>query len=337
MKSVIKKTILSLITLVFLYLVFLNLDFNLLIQNIKQFDLKYAFLLALSIIFALSFRGICFKQLISQSINIPLKDSVPLCITSASLNIVLPARIGDLFRAFYVGQKYGVNKIKVFGAVMLERIFDGLVILSMLLLGISLYNKNPLAQKLCISAAAIFVTALLISILAIKHNKIDLICKKIEEKTAFLPISIKNIFHSFLNFINRICNSFVSGFEILQHPKKLFFVTSASIGIWFFECLKYYILIHGFGLDVNWSVVLFVIPFLALACMIPSTSIFVGPYQFAVISAFAIYGMPKETALAASLLEQAIVTILTSIVAVVFLIKNNISYKNIKEDINKTM
>ena len=221
MKKGIKRIVLLLITLLFLYLVFLNLDFKELLQIIKEFDVKYAFFLAISITIALSFRGLCFKQLISKTVDAPLKDLVPLCITGAALNIVLPARAGDIFRAYYVGHKYDVDKVKIFGTIMLERIFDGLIILSMLLFGIYAYHKNELAQKLCIAAAVIFVGALICAIIAMKFNKIDLVCSVIEEKTNFLPSGIKKIFHSILNFINRICNSFVAGFEILAHPKKL--------------------------------------------------------------------------------------------------------------------
>lgn len=333
MKKGIKRIVLLLITLLFLYLVFLNLDFKELLQIIKEFDVKYAFFLAISITIALSFRGLCFKQLISKTVDAPLKDLVPLCITGAALNIVLPARAGDIFRAYYVGHKYDVDKVKIFGTIMLERIFDGLIILSMLLFGIYAYHKNELAQKLCIAAAVIFVGALICAIIAMKFNKIDLVCSVIEEKTNFLPSGIKKIFHSILNFINRICNSFVAGFEILAHPKKLVAVMISSLCIWSFECLNYFLIIQGFGCDVDWSVVLFIIGFIALACMIPSTSIFIGPYQFAVIAAFAIYDISKETALAISLVEQAIVIIVTSLIAVLFLLKNNISYKELKEDI----
>lgn len=333
MKNALKRIVLLLITLLFLYLVFLNLDFKELFEIIKDFDVKYAVFLAVSITIALSFRGLCFKQLISKTVNAPLKDLVPLCITGAALNIVLPARAGDIFRAYYVGHKYEVDKVKIFGTIMLERIFDGLVILSMLLLGIFVYHKNELAQKLCIAAAAIFIGALICAIIAMKFNKTDVICKIIEEKTAFLPDGIKKILYSVLNFINRICNSFVAGFEILQHPKTLVSVVISSLCIWSFECLNYFLIIQGFGCEVNWSVVLFIIGFIALACMIPSTSIFIGPYQFAVIAAFAIYDISKETALAISLVEQAVVVIVTSVIAVLFLVKNNISYKELKEDI----
>ena len=324
-----------LITLVFLYFVFVNLDFKQLLSVIKGFDIKYAFFLAGSILISLSFRGVCFKQLISKSLNAPLYDLIPLCISGAALNIVLPARAGDFFRAYYVGNKYAVDKVKVFGAIMLERIFDGLVILSMLLVAILLYNKNQLAQNLCMAAGAVFIVALISAFVMIKYNKIDSICNFLIDKTNFLPEKLKNIIHYVINFTNKICNSFVSGFEILKYPKKLMMIILACIMIWGIECLNYYFMILGFHCQVDWSVVLFIISFIALACMIPSTSIFIGPYQLAVIAAFAIYDIPKETALAISIVEQAVVTIVTSIVATIFLIKNNIAYKELKEDIKK--
>lgn len=332
MKIKFKKIILLLITLLFLYFVFINLDFKELLETIKGFKIQYLFLLSVSVILSLACRGICFKQLISKTLQPPLYDLIPLCITGAALNIVLPARAGDIFRAYYVGQKYCVDKIKIFGTIMLERIFDGLIILLILLFAIFLYNRNQLALNLSVGAGFIFVGCLILSIIAVKYNKTDEICRFLENKTVFLPQRLRTLFLSMLNFINKTCNSFVSGFEILCYPGKLVAVIAASVGIWFFECLNYFIMIQGFNCDVPWTVVLFIISFIALACMIPSASIFIGPYQFAVIAAFAIYDIPKETALAVSLVEQAAVTILTSIIAAIFLITKNIRYQDIKED-----
>lgn len=337
MKISSRKIILFLITLVFLYLIFSNFDFKELFLTIKGFDIKYLLLVAISVLFAFFCRACCFKQLISKTVDVSVWELFLLCITGASLNIVLPARAGDIFRAYYVGHKHNVDKVKIFGTVMLERIFDGLVILSMLLLAIFLYNKNPLAQKLCVGASFIFFGSLICAFLAIKFNKTDAICKYLQEKSELLPEQLKKPVGSLLQFVNKVCNSFVAGFEILKYPKNLIKVAIAASGIWVFECLKYFIVVQGFNCDVDWSVVLFTIPFLALACMIPSTSIFVGPYQFAVIAAFAIYNVPKETALAVSLVEQAVVTLITTIVASLFLIKNNISFKELKQDIEKTV
>ena len=332
MKPFIKNFCLILITAIFLYLVFVNIDFKQLITTVRNVDYSYLILLPISIIISLSFRGLCFKLLISKSINIPLKLSAPLCITSSLLNVFLPARAGDIFRAIFTGNKYKTNKIKLLGTVMLERVFDGVVILSLLLAGIFIYNKNPLAQKLSLIGALIFFGALVFAFISLKFNKVNSICVFLEEKSYFLPDKLKNIFHSFLHFFNKTCNSFIEGFEVLNYPKTLFLSVLSFFGIWIFECLNFYIVILGFHCAVNWSVTLFIISFIALACMIPSTSIFIGPYQYAVITAFNIYHLPKETALAVSIVEQSMFIITSSIVALIFLLRNNVSCKDLKKE-----
>ncbi len=333
MKISLKRIVLFLITCIFLVVVFVNLNISDLIKTIKNFNYKYIILLSFSAICSLSMRGICYKQLISKTVKAPLKELIPLCITGAALNIVLPARAGDLFRAWYTGSKYNADKVKIFGSVILERIFDGLVILCLLFLGLILYSKNQLALNLFYASAFVFITSLFVCYFAFKFNKTDCICKYIEEKTQILPDFFKKIIIKIIGCINKLCNSFINGFEIFQSPQKLIFVILSVVGIWFFECLCYYITIAGFGIDVNWTVVLFIMGFIALACMIPSTSIFIGPYQVAVISAFSIYNINKETAIAISIVEQAVVTLTVSVIASIFLFKNDISYKDIKQDV----
>ncbi|MCD7779557.1 MAG: flippase-like domain-containing protein, partial [Candidatus Gastranaerophilales bacterium] len=140
MKISTKKILLLLVTLVFLYFVFVNLDVKEFLVIIKSFDIKYIFLLSASIIVSLSFRAVCFKYLIAKTVKPPLNELIPLCITGASLNVVLPARAGDIFRAFYIGQKYNADKIKIFGSVMFERILDVFIIFCFLLTGVFVYK-----------------------------------------------------------------------------------------------------------------------------------------------------------------------------------------------------
>ena len=316
-----KRLILLLITLVFLYLVFINLDIKELISAIKEFKPSFIILLCISIVMGQFCRALCFKQLISKTVNAPLYELTPLCLTNGALNILLPARAGDFFRAFYVGNKYNVNKVKIFGSIILERIFDGIITLLFVFSAVILYNKNQLAVNICYITGSVFLGSLFLAFLAIKFNKTDAVFNFLKNKTRFFPDKIKNIFDSFLHFFNKVCNSFIDGFEILKFPGKLFFILLSSFSIWFFEGLNYFIIIQGINCHVSWSVILFIIGFIAVACVIPSTSIFIGPYQFAVISAFAIYNISKETALAVTFIDQAAVTIVSSIVALIFLLK----------------
>jgi len=330
----IKKIILLLVTFVFLYFVFRNLNIKELIIIMKGFKLQYFILLMISVVISHSFRGLCFKTLLSNSVNLPFKEMAPLCMTAGALNVVLPARAGDFFRAFFVGQKYGIDKVKVLGTILLERIFDTLVIFSFLAFGIFFYHRNPLAMKLCTFAGMAILLAVIFVVVAYKFNNINKICKFITEKTKKIPFT--QFIEKVIAFINKICGSFFNGFEIIDSPKKIAKAIISSSLIWFFECVNFYIVMTGFGLHVHWSVSLFLIGFIALACMIPSTSIFIGPYQLAVIAAFAIYGVDKELALSVAFVDQAGILAANAIVAVIFLFKNNISFKDLKEDIKQT-
>ena len=333
MKKNIKKFLLLLVTITFLYFVFVNLDFQELIKVIKDFNPIYIIFLVISIITSFSFRSLCFKILMSKTANLSVKEMTPVCITGAALNIMLPARAGDIFRAFFVGQKYNIDKLKVFGTVMLERMFDTLVIFCFLLIAVMFYHRTPLAKNLCVFAGISMFLFAAFAFITFKFNKVDVICNYLIKKTEAFPFS--EYIHKFIAFINKTCNSFFNGFEIMDSPLKLFGAVSSSFAIWTFECLNFYIILSAFGYHLHWSVTLFIVCFVALACMVPSTSIFIGPYQMAVIAAFAIYDVSKETALAITLVEQTVVIITTSTIAAIFLIKNNISYKELKNDIQQ--
>lgn len=336
MKKNIKKLILLLITFVFLYFVFVNINISKFINTFKDFNCNYIFLLVLLIAITQSMRAICFKQLIHKTVpqaNLPYL--IFLCLASAGANIILPARAGDFFRAYFTGEKYNMSKIKAFGSIILERLFDVISIFIILMCGIFIYQRNPLAVKLCLITACIIVFACLFAIVTYKHNNLSKICDFIEKKTENLPFS--NFIQKVTTLANNICNSFFNGFEVIESPKRILYAFISSMGIWFCECLCYIVTIQGFGYNIHWSVVLFIIPFIALGCIIPSASVFLGPYQIAVITAFAIYNIPKETALAISVVEQSVVTVFLCAVTFIFLLKNNISYKEIKDKINEKM
>ena len=64
--------------------------------------------------------------------------------------------------------------------------------------------------------------------------------------------------------------------------------------------------------------------------MIPSTSVFLCPYQVAYIMALGIFGIEKSTALAVSTVHQTLLMLMLTVIGGWFLLKFNISMKDIK-------
>src|SRR5689334_7383814 len=46
-----------------------------------------------------------------------------------AINAILPARLGELFRAHFCGRRYRISRTVVFGTIMIERFSDGVIVL----------------------------------------------------------------------------------------------------------------------------------------------------------------------------------------------------------------
>ena len=333
MKKGIKRYILLLISLVLLYFVFVDVNWSIFINSFHKVNPLYIIILIICILTAIGLRGLCFKLLIYKTVKIPLKEAVLLCISASAFNIVLPARAGDIFRAYYVGKEYNTDKIKIFGTVILERILDLFVISSLLLTATFLYNKNGLTLKMCCAGFILLTAGFIFAFLTYKYNLSDRIFKKITGFTDKLPFS--DLSRKIINYLNEIFTSFCSGFEVLDSPARLGASLLTVFSIWFFECMNYFITMKAFGLDFHFSLPIFITCFIVFAGLIPSASIFLGPTQIAVIAAFALYHESKETALAVSFFEQGLCTISVIIVAIYFLLTRHVSLSKIKENINE--
>ena len=89
-------------------------------------------------------------------------------------------------------------------------------------------------------------------------------------------------------------------------------------------------IIESFDLGLGFSAALFVLSLISFSTMIPSTSVFLGPYQYAYILALGIYNIPKSTALAVSTVHQAVLMVILTIIGGFYLMRFNISLDDIK-------
>ena len=123
----------------------------------------------------------------------------------------------------------------------------------------------------------------------------------------------------------------MEGFEVLNSIKLSLKAVVTSALIWGIECYVAYLIISSFNLSLPFSASLFVISLISFSAMLPSTSIFFGPYQAAYLIALGIYGVKKSEILAISLVHPVILIILLTVVGLYYLYKFNFSLDKIKE------
>ena len=69
-------------------------------------------------------RALRWKLLLNSSKRFNVNDLYKGQLIGYFGNNILPLRAGELIKAYYIGNKYGKSKSKIFGSIILERIFD---------------------------------------------------------------------------------------------------------------------------------------------------------------------------------------------------------------------
>lgn len=327
-----KKKILALIiTLALLVLVFYKIDWHELVKTFKDFDCKNMVLIVPFYLLTLYLRGIRWKALLLNNPKYSPLHLGEVFTVGSMLNVFLPARAGDVYRAYYLGEVKGEKKMKVFGSIILERTLDGISVFLLLLLAVLLYCKQAWILHLAYGIGALFFGSLIFFYVVFKFNKIDEICSFLKKLTSGFNEKLLSASHKFIDNICSHVKSFMEGFEVLDNPVCWVIACLTSLVVWGIEAYVAYLIVDSFSLGLGFAAGLFVLSLISFSTMIPSTSVFLGPYQVAYIMALGIFGIEKSTALAVSTVHQGLLMIMLTVVGVFFLLKFNISMKDIKK------
>lgn len=327
-----KKIFTASVTFLFIaFLVYIFRDMSLqeFLNAFKLFSFKYLFWIVALYYFTMYLRGIRWKALLMDDPKYTNWHLGAVFIVGSMLNSFLPARAGDIYRAYYLGENKNEKKMKIFGSVILERIQDGISVFFILLFAVLFYCKNnPIIINATYFFGTVFIGSMIAFYLIFKFNKIDYICEKMEN--ILTKIKLTKLCNA-VESINKHANSFMEGFTVLDSWKLLLKSAVMSALIWGIECYVAYLILASFNLSLPFSASLFVISLISFSGMLPSTSIFFGPYQAAYLIALGIYGVNKSTILAISLVHPVLLVAMLVVVGLYYLYKFNFSLDKIKE------
>ncbi len=330
-----KKKILALgITVILLGIIFHKINWHELVITFKNFNFKNIWAIVVLYLLTMFLRGIRWKSLLLNDKRYSSLNLGEIFLVGSMLNIFLPARAGDMYRAYYLGSVKNEKKMKVFGSIILERTLDGVSVFFILLAAVFLYCKQDWILHIAYGIGALFIGSLIVFILIFKLDKIDWICDKFISIVDRLPQRMSAFLE---NFVKKICDyskSFMEGFEVLNYWQFCVIAVISSFLIWGIEAYVAFLILESFNLGLGFAASLFVISLISFSTMIPSTSVFLGPYQYAYILALGIFGVQKSTTLAISTVHQGILTIILTVLGLFYLFRFNISIKDIKNSAN---
>ena len=226
-------------------------------------------------------------------------------------NNVLPARSGDIVRAYVLGQRDGTSKTKVLATVIVERIADLLVTLFFMALMTRFYNVPAWLERAGVFLAIICFIALMAIIIIYQWGMemVDWFIRIL----SFLP---KSLLHR-LKTIGENFAAGISGLRTRQNILPFIFYTSI---IWLLEVTSVWLIAKMFALPLSFGGALFVLLSVAFGLAIPAFPGAIGTYEFFAVNGLALLGLTGAATLSFALLLHVITFLAGSAIGVVCMI-----------------
>lgn len=225
------------------------------------------------------------------------KVLVPLTVGHMANN-VLPARTGELYRAHFLGRRVRMSRSGVVGSIVVERAFDGLMLVFVILLTFALFPEEGLIGAAAILTAAFFV-ALALGLLIYGRTS--------ERMNRGLELGLRLLPHRLREFVWRRLERFLLGIRsFLKTGEGILEVGLYTALIWAIEAGAIAFVVLAFGLGIPPGAYLLVFALASLSTTLPSGPGYVGPYQYAFVLALGTFAVSSESALAVSVAAQAV-------------------------------
>jgi len=212
--------------------------------------------------------------------SLSFKISFETIIISSALNMLLPAKLGELSKAFYLKKFYQYNYHKTLSIIFVERFFDIIMLFMLLCIWAYKYSASEMVKSfLGILGIAIFVIVFLFN-----SSKFLSLLKKIPLQ--FLRIYLQKIYKT-------VHQMFCFSFSLLFY--------SALLWIMYF-LVTYTFFTYGVTFNLNITAILGLFIFSTLALALPLAPAGIGTYEATIVFYLGSYGVNKEDALVAATL-----------------------------------
>lgn len=241
---------------------------------------------------------------------------------------LLPARIGEIIRPYFLGSKENLSKSAALGTVVVERLIDVftiLLILAIVLISTDFVPEKEAYRSKLVAAGYVFlgISFLVFSFLLFLKVQTDLALRWVSFVLSPLPGRISRK-------IIDLVESFVQGIVMIKGLKNwgLFLLYTALL--WLTVVLGIKLLTMAFGMKLPFMASFFVLVIVAFGVSLPAAPGFIGTYHAAALYALLFYGVNREEALSFAIVMHLSNAIPIILLGLFLLWREGISMKEVK-------
>ncbi|NMC54741.1 MAG: flippase-like domain-containing protein [Chloroflexi bacterium] len=227
--------------------------------------------------------------------KIPTRTMFPIVTIGYMGNNIYPARAGEVLRAFVLKRREGVPVSASLATIIVERIFDGVVMLAFVFLNLPELARLTAdsgfvgnIQNLALWGAGAFIGALAVFLLAAMFPATA-------ERWVLVLID-RLAPHRWREKLRGFALRFLSGLESLRSPWEALMIFFTSVLIWLLETGKYWFVMHAFPFEVSFFALMLMNGIVNLATTLPSAPGYIGTFDAPGIALLQAYNVPGSIA-----------------------------------------
>ena len=233
----------------------------------------------------------------ATGLHLRLRDATEIVFISWLVNCLVPAKLGDIYRAYLLRLNYLVSLSRAFGTVFIERVFDlvAIVLLGLFSGFISFRTGLPGSVQLIFAAGIGFVIVLIVGLIVLRNFGRRVL------RALPLPHRVVEFYDRFEEGVFALGRRDLPGLAVIG---------VATGAIWGTEALRLFLVINALGfpeVGIGISGAFFVALAASLLTAVPFTPAGIGIVEAGVVGILTlIYRVPPTEAATIALVDRAI-------------------------------
>jgi uncharacterized protein (TIRG00374 family) len=263
--------------------------------------------------------------------GIPFRPRYAATVVGFAASNVLPGRVGEFARAVVLSRTARVSASAAFATLVVERLFDGLVLVGLLFAAMAtpgfpevgqVGGMDPRSAALFVAfatgAAGLFLLGLVIApVMALRAGEI---------MTDWI------VPQRFRHHVISALRSFLEGLSVLRSVPLFLGSAALALGQWGFSAFSYTLAFNAFGIEgVPFSGAVFLQSLVAFASAIPSSPGFFGPFEAAAVAGLSLWSVPSDRAVSFAVGYHIGGFIPVTLVGIYYVWRLGIRWREVKE------
>jgi len=288
------------ISLVAIVLVLRGVDLQETADILRSADSRWIAVGFAFVIADLGMRGLRWQRLVRPIQAVRYLHMLGYLLVGYLMNNILPARLGELVRSHYLGDREGISRTSALGTVVVERVVDLVVCVAIASVSLLVLNVRGVVSSAVLVGAAVaglFVVVLVIGMVAHRLPGADRLRSLLERWPR----------------VRDLGRRLQDGFAVAGRPRTLVEAFACSAVSWSCAILAMAAVGQSIALQLSIGQAALIASGVALAAAVPAGPSNLGTFEFAAVAVGQAIGIPREQSFALALIVHVAILVTTSV------------------------